>query len=80
MSNKEQPRIPGLEEWRSKDDHCQDCGWWELLEEDPEVGGHGSCHHPLGEAQHIANMRVPAPRGLAMEGARPVCPLFERRE
>ena len=59
-------------------EHCFDCTWWELLEEDPEVGGHGSCHHPVGEAQHIAHTGEEAPGGLSVEGCRRACPLFEK--
>ncbi|MBA7556489.1 hypothetical protein ES705_49198 [subsurface metagenome] len=50
---------------------CRDCKWWEFLEEDPPVGDHGACHHPIAEAQYIAHMGEPAPNGLAMEGAIP---------
>ena len=64
---------------KGQGNYCRDCSWWELLEEDAEVGGHGSCHHPTGEAQHIAHTGKPAPEGLAMEGAGRACPLFERR-
>ena len=58
---------------------CRHCKWWELLEEDPTVGGHGACHHPVGEAQCIAYTGETAPNGLSMEGARRVCPLFESK-
>lgn len=59
-------------------DRCRDCQWWELLEDDPDVGGHGSCHHPTAEAQHIIHTGEAAPEGLSMEGARRACPVFER--
>lgn len=58
---------------------CQDCRWWGILEEDPEVGDHGACHHPVGEAQCIAYTGETAPNGLNMEGARRACPLYESK-
>ena len=66
----QQPRIV-------QGNHCHDCRWWELLDDDPTVGGFGNCHHPTAEAQHIAHTGKPAPYGLGMEGDRRACPLFE---
>ena len=58
---------------------CSNCKWWELLEEDPAIGAYGACHHPLPEAQYIAFTGETAPGGLAVEGARRACRLFELR-
>lgn len=68
-----------LDRYPRWEDTCHYCQWWQLLEEDPAVGGHGACHHPLAEAQYIAFTGDTAPGGLAMEGARRACHLFEQR-
>ena len=66
--------------WGPDSKQCNECRSWELLEEDDVVGGHGACHHPLGEAQHIAFTSETAPGGLSIEGACRACRLFEQKK
>lgn len=56
--------------------HCSDCRWWEKI----DTGSYGACHHPIGEAQHMAFTGTPAPGGLEMPAACRVCSGFEARE
>ncbi len=90
MKKLKQLGLPGLEApalqekvrrmnelMQDRDEHCRDCRWWELLWAEPAVSGHGACHHPVSEAQHIAHTGAAAPGGLSMEGARKACTLFE---
>jgi len=58
---------------------CGNCKFWEMIERDVLVGHHGTCLHPVGEAQHIAHTGEPAPYGLQVEGARAACELWKKK-
>lgn len=31
---------------------CKECRWWEKIEDDPECGDIGLCHHPIADVQY----------------------------
>jgi len=68
----------------TKPAHCKDCRWWEFLEDEPDVDGHGLCHHPIAFANYLVwwqqhpdlreEVNPPNPDGgFAIEGCHRAC-------
>ena len=58
-------------------ENCKNCGYWELIEKDDEVGGYGICHNPVCIAQAIVHTGdMDFDEGMQLEGARSACAVF----
>lgn len=70
--------------------YCKDCEWWELINEDWDIGGWGACHHPVAYANyqiwwnsHPLSREGLAPPssdgGFEVTGSWKGCPAFRRK-